>query len=291
MTHKTIITCALTGSAPTTQKNPAVPVSPEQIAESALAVERAGGAIVHVHVRDPETGAPSMDPALYREVVARIRDAGSNLILNLTTGPGGRFIPGDDIPTEPADGTTLTTPATRVAHVEELKPEICSLDVATMNMGNAVFMNTPPHLAAMAERIKAAGVKPELEVFDSGHARLASRMVEDGLIEAPPLFQLCLGISWGAPATPESMMFMKSLLPEGANWSAFGISSGQFPMAATATVLGGNVRVGMEDNIYIARGKLTSGNDELVDRAVTIVQSVGGDVATPDEARTILGLH
>lgn len=290
MTDKTIITCALTGSAPTTDKNPAVPVSPQQIAESALAVERAGGAIVHIHVRDPETGSPSMDPALYREVVARVRDAGSNLILNLTTGPGGRYIPGEGDPTDPATGTTLTTPETRVAHVEELKPEICSLDVATMNMGNAVFMNTPPHLAAMAKRIKAVGVKPELEVFDAGHARLASQMVADGLIDAPPLFQLCLGISWGAPMTPESMIFMKNLLPDGANWSAFGISSGQFPMAATATILGGNVRVGMEDNIYIARGKLTSGNDELVDRAVNIVQNVGGDVATPDEARGILGL-
>jgi len=223
-------------------------------------------------------------------VVSRLRDAGSNLILNLTTGPGARYIPGDNDPMSPAAGTTLKTPAVRVEHVDELRPEVCTLDVATMNFGEHVFMNTPAHLREMGQRIKAAGVKPELEVFEAGHARLALKLVEDGIIEKPPLFQLCLGIPWGAPATAETMAYMASLLPPGTLWSGFGIGRMQFPMAAQAVILGGHVRVGLEDNLYLDRGELAPSNAALVERAVTIVEALGSKVAAPDEARVIFGL-
>ncbi|NQW09902.1 MAG: 3-keto-5-aminohexanoate cleavage protein [Alphaproteobacteria bacterium] len=288
--EKTVITCAVTGGFDTAGKNPAVPVTPEQIATSALEAEKAGASVAHIHVRDPETTLASMDPALYREVVSRLRDAGSNLILNLTTGPGARYIPGDNDPMSPAAGTTLKTPAVRVEHVDELRPEVCTLDVATMNFGEHVFMNTPAHLREMGQRIKAAGVKPELEVFEAGHARLALKLVEDGIIEKPPLFQLCLGIPWGAPATAETMAYMASLLPPGTLWSGFGIGRMQFPMAAQAVILGGHVRVGLEDNLYLDRGELAPSNAALVERAVTIVEALGSKVAAPDEARVIFGL-
>ena len=285
--EKTVITCALTGGFDNAHMNPAIPVTPEQIATSALEAERAGAAVAHIHVRDPKTTKASMDPALYREVVARIRDAGSQLVLNLTTGAGGRYVPGDNDPLSPAAGSTLTTPAVRVQHVDELRTEICTLDIATMNFGEHVFMNTPAHLREMAERIRGAGVKPELEVFDAGHARLAAKMVEDGLIEGTPLFQLCLGIPWGAPATGQTMAYLASLLPPGAVWSGFGISRMQFPMAAQAVILGGHVRVGLEDNLYLDRGVLAPSNAALVERAVTIVEALGSKVATPAEAREI----
>ncbi|MBT5266957.1 MAG: 3-keto-5-aminohexanoate cleavage protein [Rhodospirillaceae bacterium] len=290
MATKTVITCALTGGADSADMNPAVPVTPEQIAKSALDAEAAGASIVHIHVRDPETGKASMDPALYREVVARLRDTDTKLIINLTTGPGANFIPGDEDPIVAAPGSTLRRPEERTAHVEELRPEICSLDVATLNFGPRVFMNTPDHLRIMAQRIKDAGVKPELEVFDTGHVRLANQLVSEGLIEGTPVYQLCLGISWGAGSTPESLLHMRSLLPEGANWSAFGISRQQMPIVALASMVGGHCRVGLEDNLYISRGELASGNGQLVERAVQVIHSIGGDVATPDEAREIFGL-
>lgn len=290
MATKTVITCALTGGADSADMNPAVPVTPEQIAKSALDAEAAGASIVHIHVRDPETGKASMDPALYREVVARLRDTDTKLIINLTTGPGANFIPGDEDPIVAAPGSTLRRPEERTAHVEELRPEICSLDVATLNFGPRVFMNTPDHLRIMAQRIKDAGVKPELEVFDTGHVRLANQLVSEGLIEGTPVYQLCLGISWGAASTPESLLHMRSLLPEGANWSAFGISRQQMPIVALASMVGGHCRVGLEDNLYISRGELASGNGQLVDRAVQVIHSIGGAVATPDEAREIFGL-
>ena len=286
-----IITCALTGGGDTAGKSQAVPVTPKQIADSAIEAAAAGAAIVHVHVRDPDTGRPSMDPALYREVVARIRDSGSDVVVNLTTGPGARFVPGDDDPLRPGPGTTLARPERRVAHVEELRPEICSLDVATMNFGEHVFVNTPKHLRTMAERIRAAGVKPELEVFEAGHVRLARRLIDDGLVEAPPLFQICLGIPWGAPATPAAMMYMRDLLPAGAAWAGFGIAAAQFPMVAQAVLLGGHVRVGLEDNLYLERGVPAPGNGALVERAAKLIELLGAKVATPAEARAILGLE
>ncbi len=287
---KIIVTCALTGSAPTPGKNPAVPVTPEEIATSALEAREAGAAIVHIHVRDPETGLASMDPALYREATERIRASGNDVVVNLTTGPAAMFVPGEE---NPADGTahsTLTRPEIRVRHVEELRPEICSLDIATMNRPERVFMNTPAHLTEMAGRIRAAGVKPELEVFDTGHIELARSLLNDGVLDSPPLFQLCLGTAFGAPARIESLIHMRDLLPADATWAAFGISRWEMPIVAATVQLGGHVRVGLEDNIYIERGVLAPSNAALVEKAVQIIRLLGYDVASPDEARDTLAL-
>ncbi len=287
MTRPVIITAALTGGADSTGASPHIPITPAQLAAEALAARAAGAAIVHIHVRNPETGKPSRDVALYRETVQRIRDAGSDVLINLTTGPGASFAPGED-PNINARARGMGTPAERVAHVLELKPDICSLDIATMNFGPTAFVNTPAHLAAMAQMIREAGVKPELEVFDLGHAMLAADMVKRGLFEAPPWFQLCLGIAWGAPATTEAMLALKQLVPAGGIWSAFGISRAQFPMVAQAVILGGHVRVGLEDNLYLARGVLAEGNAPLVARARRIVEELGEHAASPEEARKIL---
>ena len=290
MSNKTIITCAVTGSAPTPDKNPGVPVTPKEIAISSIEAWRAGAAVVHIHVRDPNTGGPSMAFEHYEEVTERLRESESDVLINLTTGPGARFMPGIDKPMEFKEGNTVKTPLERVRHIEKLKPDICSLDVATMNFNQHVFLNTPDHLRIMAERIKAAGLKPELEVFDTGQIELAKKLISDNYIDLPAYFQLCLGISYGATATPEAMMHMRDRLPKGSTWSAFGISHQQFPMAAQAVLLGGNLRVGMEDNIYLGAGELAPSNAALVERAVDIVHNLGGEVASPEEARVILNL-
>ena len=290
MQRKVMISCAVTGSADTPSRNAAVPVTPTEIAASAIDAAKAGAAIVHIHVRDPKTTRPSMDGALYREVVERIRASGSDVLINLTTGPGARFIPGADDPLKPGPGSTLAPPAARVRHVVELKPEICSLDMGSMNMGGQVFVNTPPHLEAMAVAIREANVTPELEVFEAGHLMLAKRLIETGHIKPPGLFQICLGISWGQPATPEAVVYMRSLLPPGCVWFAFGISLHQFPIAAQTVLLGGHVRVGLEDNLYLEKGKLTPSNAALVERAGKIIEILGDQVATPAEARQMLNI-
>jgi len=291
MARKVMISCAVTGSADTPSRNPAVPVTPQQIAAAALDAAKAGAAIVHVHVRDPQTTRPSMDVALYREVVDRIRASGSDVIVNLTTGPGARFIPGAEDPLKPAPGTTLKPPQERVRHIVELKPEICSLDMGSMNMGGTVFVNTPAGLEIMAVAIRDAGVMPELEVFEAGHLLLAKRMIETGHIRKPSMFQICLGISWGQPATPEAMTYMRNLLPSDCTWFAFGISLHQFPMVAQAVLLGGHPRVGLEDNLYLEKGKLAPSNAALVEKAANIIALLGEEVATPSEARQLLGLN
>lgn len=290
MARPVIISCALTGGGDSTGASPHVPVTPVQIADEALAAREAGAAVVHIHVRDPATGKPSRELALYRETVSRIRDAGSDVVINLTTGPGARVVPDDRDMMRLGKGSTLASPEDRVEHVLELRPDICSLDVATMNFGPHAMVNVPAHLARMAKLVQDAGVKPELEVFDLGHAALAARMVADGQIASPPFVQLCLGISWGAPATSEGMLALRGMLPPGAIWSAFGIARHQFPMVAQAVVAGGHVRVGLEDNLYLSRGVLAPGNAPLVERARTIVEALGETVATPAEARAILGL-
>ena len=289
MSNDVIITCAVTGSHQNFQKHPDYPIAPKQIAASCLEARQAGAAIVHVHVRDPETGAPAGDTELYREVVERIRDTGSDVLINLTTGFGGRFSPSEDDPRRAGPGTSLIPPEQRVAHVEELKPEICSLDVGTFNFGASVFMNTPEHLRIMAARIKAAGIKPEIEVFEPGHIIFAKQMIEEGLIEDPPMFQLCLGILYASPATAEAMTFLCSLLPESARWSAFGVARWQFPIAEEAVAQGGNLRVGLEDNLYLAKGEYAS-NGQLVEKAAEIVRGGGAEPAEPARAREILGL-
>jgi uncharacterized protein (DUF849 family) len=291
MARPVIISCAVTGGADTRGMNPAVPATPEEIANEVLAANAAGAAVAHIHVRNPETGKPSMDPVYYGEVVSRVRDAGCPVVINLTTGPGARLDVDTENPGVPGSGSVMKTAEERVIHVLENKPDICSLDVATMNFGDRPMVNSPEMIAEMAKLIQSVGVKPEMEVFDVGHVRLANSLVEKGVIDDPqPLYQLCLGIPWGAPADAETMTLMRNMLPEGALWASFGISRFEFPMVAAATVLGGHVRVGLEDNLYIARGELASGNAQLVQRAVKIIESIGETVATPAEAREIFGI-
>lgn len=290
MTRKIILTCAVTGAMTPLEKNPALPITPEQISTSAIEAANAGAAVAHIHVRNPETGTASLDPALYREVVERIRDSDVDVLINLTTGVGGRYVPGDPDPAVSGEGTTLSSPEIRTQHIAELRPDICSLDMGSMNFGNFVFVNTPGHLVTMAETVRSAGVKPELEVFDSGHIRLAKHMIENGQIDTPALFQICLGIPWGAEASSRSMIHMLDQLPADAHWAGFGIGATEFPMVAQAVLLGGNVRVGLEDNLYMERGVLASSNAALVEKAVSIVNGLGAEVATAAEARAILGL-
>ena len=290
MARPVIITCAVTGGAPTTGMSPHVPITPEQIANESLAAAKAGAAIVHLHVRDLKTAEESMELQHYREVVDRIRSVNSEVLINLTTGPGGFYVPSKDSPAQRSAESSLTHPEIRVRHVVELKPDLCSLDVATMNHGERVFMNTADHLRRMAKLIGEAGVKIEIEVFDLGHVRLARDLIEKGHLSSPPMFQLCLGIPWGAAATPESLMFLRDQLPADATWAAFGISRFEFPIAAAAVVMGGHVRVGLEDNLFLEHGKLAPGNASLVQRAVQIIEAIGETPATPAEARKILRL-
>ena len=290
MQQPVILTCAVTGGDDTAGRFPAVPVTPEQIAKSAVEACKAGAAIAHIHVRNPQTGKPSMEAALYREVIDRIRDAGSPVIINLTTGPGARFIPSSVAANQAETGSNLRPPTERVQHIIELKPEICSLDMGSLNFGKGALINVPGHVETIAAAIRAAGVKPELEVFDSGHIALSLDMIKRGLLEAQPLFQMVMGVPWGAPATTEILAAMKSLLPVGAPWAAFGVGRSQFPMVAQALLLGGHIRVGLEDNLYLSKGELAPDNASLVRKAATIVDALGSRLATPDEARTALGI-
>lgn len=289
MPDPTIITCAVTGNITSPSQTPFLPITPEQIAEACLDAVRAGAAIVHIHVRHPD-GKPSMELGHYAEVVQRLRASDEDVIINLTTGPGGRFIPGDDDPSVAAPGTTLTRPERRVEHIVALRPEICSLDLNTMYSGSSVVINTPRNLAIMSDLIREAGVLPELEVFDSGDIQLANHFIQEGRLDVPALFQIVLGVRYGAIATPETLLYMKSLLPAGSNWAAFGVGRWEFPMLAQAWLLGGHVRVGLEDNIYLEKGVLAESNTVLVKKAVRILKELGGTIATPAEARDILGL-
>ena len=275
----------------TTGKSDLVPVTPEQIANAAIEAAKAGAAVAHIHVRDPETGKGSRDPALFKEAVDRVRDSGVDVVINLTAGMGGDWIPSDDDPSMPAPGTDMVGPEERLAHVVECLPDICSLDCGTMIFGNGndLYLNTPTYLRKMAKITQELGVKPELEVFDLGQVRLARALVDEGLIDSPPMFQLCLGIPWGAGADTETMTAMKQALPDNAVWAGFGISRMQMPMVAQAVVLGGNARVGLEDNLYLDRGVLAT-NGQLVERAVEIIERLGARVLTPDEAREKLNL-
>lgn len=291
MSRPVIVTCAVTGSAPTFQKHPNIPITPAQIAEQSVAAARAGAAMVHIHVRDPETGKAVGHTHLYSEVVDRIRASGVDVIVNLTGGYGGRYVPGADNPRVADDSASnLLPPLERVAHIVSIKPEVCSIDVATMNFGEQVFMNTPAHLRLMADASRLAGVKPEIEVFEAGHVRLAARLIEQGHIAAPAHFQFCLGIEWSMPASAEAIAFLRALLPPGSTWSAFGIGRHQFPIVAEAVRQGGHVRVGLEDNLYLEAGVLAPDNAALVDKAVAILRREGARPATAAEARQILGL-
>lgn len=290
MSRDVIISCAITGAGDTVGKHPSIPVTPEEIATSAIDAARVGAAIVHIHVRDPQTGKPSRELALYRDVVERIRGSGVDVIINLTGGPGANYFPSEENPAIGGPGTTLSPPQERVRHIQELRPEICTLDVATLSMGERTMLNTPAHLRVMARLIREAGVIPELEVFDTGHIRLAQRLIDENVLVSPPMIQLCLGIPYGAPATPEAMIMMRNMLPQPCVWAGFGISMHQFPMVAQAAILGGHVRVGLEDNLYLERGVFAPSNAALVQRAATIITSLGYKPATPAAAREILNV-
>ncbi len=290
MANKTILTCAVTGNITTRAQHPGLPVTPKEIAQAAIEAGKAGAAVAHIHARDPKTERGSMDVELFREIVARIRDAGSDIILNLSTGEGGRFIPSLDEPSVAAPGSTLTQPEKRVAHVEVLKPEICTLDLNTMYSGTAVVINTPRNVEIMARRIQEAGVLPELEIFDGGDLQLAKHLIKQGVLKTPVLIQIVLGVRFGAAADPATLFYLSSQLPPDSIWAAFGIGPQEFPLLAQAWLLGGHVRVGLEDNVYIRKGVLTRDNAELVEKAVTIVSNLGGTMATPAEARELLGL-
>ncbi|MEH6353621.1 MULTISPECIES: 3-keto-5-aminohexanoate cleavage protein [unclassified Pseudomonas] len=291
MNHDVIITCALTGAGDTTAKSPHVPVTPKQIAAAAIEAAKAGATVVHCHVRDPQTGKFSRDVALYREVMERIREADVDIIVNLTAGMGGDLeIGAGEQPMEFGPNTDLVGPLTRLAHVEELLPEICTLDCGTLNFGDGdtIYVSTPAQLRAGAKRITELGVKAELEIFDTGHLWFAKQLIKEGLLDNP-LFQLCLGIPWGAPADTTTMKAMVDNLPADAVWAGFGIGRMQMPMAAQAVLLGGNVRVGLEDNLWLDKGVLAT-NGQLVERAGEILSRLGARVLTPAEGRKKMGL-
>ena len=286
-----IITCALTGAGDTVGRSEHVPVTPQQIAEAGIAAAHAGAAIVHVHVRDPQTGQGSREVSLYREVVERIRDSGVDVVINTTAGMGGDLVLDPDDPTRFLEGTDLVSGVERLVHVAELLPDICTLDCGSLNFGEGslVYVSTPDMLRAGARRIQELGVRCEMEIFDTGHLWFARQLVEEGLIDAPAMFQLCMDIPYGAPADPALLMAMVAQLPEGAQWASFALGRMQLPWAAQSVLLGGHVRVGLEDNLYLSRG-VKATNAQLVERAVTLVEALGSRVATPDDARQLLDL-
>lgn len=291
MNREVILTCALTGAGDTVGKSEHVPVTPEQIAESGIAAARAGATVVHVHVRDPKTGQGSRDTALYREVVERIDASGVDVVVNLTAGMGGDLDVPDSDPLTPGPGTDLVSARERLAHVEELRPEICTLDCGTLNFGDgsSIYVGTPEMLRIGAQRIQELGSKPEMEIFDTGHLWMANQLVWEGLVDTPPLYQLCLGIPYGAPAEPRVLQSMVDMLPNGTQWASFAIGRMQMPLVAQSILLGGHVRVGLEDNLYLSKG-VKATNAQLVQRAKEIIELLGATVVSPGEARDRLGL-
>ena len=292
MNHEVFITCAVTGAGSTQDRSPHVPRSPEEIAGSAIDAAKAGAAVVHCHVRDPETGAPARKTELYREVTDRIRSADVDVVLNLTAGMGGDLKFGSpDEPLPLRDGTDMASAEERVVHIAECRPEICTLDCGTMNFAEAdyVMTNTPGMLRAMGELMTELGVTPEIEAFDTGHLWFSSALVDEGVLKAPALAQLCMGVPWGAPDDLNTFMAMVNNVPEGWTWSAFSLGRHQMAYVAASVLAGGNVRVGLEDNLWLERGVLAT-NAQLVERAVRIIENMGARVIGPGEVRSNLGL-
>jgi len=290
MNRSVILSCAVTGSGDTAHKTPHLPITPKEIAEASIEAAKAGAAIAHIHVRDPKTGAPSRDAALYREVVDRIRSSDTDVIINLTTGMGGDLYLGpDDKPLDFTEETDCIGQLERMSHVEELLPEICSLDCGSFNsaVDNYVYVSTVEMLKTGAQRLQKIGVKPELEVFELGHIWFAKELLKLGLLDAPPLFQICLNVRWAAQATTRNFQAMVDNLPDGANWGGFALGSLEMPMVAQAALLGGNVRVGLEDNLFLEKGVLAT-NAQLVDRARNILELMGSSLQTPAQARETL---
>jgi uncharacterized protein (DUF849 family) len=293
MSRKVILTCAVTGNAPFNPKHPCFPVTPAQIAGAVMESAHAGASIAHIHVRDPNTGAGSRDPGLFLEVVDRVRQSGTDIVINLTAGLGAFFLPDPEDEGHALPESDVATVAERVRHLEECLPEMASLDITTGNQVEGpmefVYLNTTRTLRAMAIRFQELGVKPELEVFQAGDIEFGKQLIREGLVDDPPMFQMVLGVLWGAPADPESMIYMRNLLPSGAVWGALGLARMQMPIVAQSILLGGNVRVGLEDNLYLRRGEFAT-NGQLVERAHTIIECLGHQVATPQETREILKL-
>ena len=293
MNREVFITCAVTGSGSTQDRSPHVPRSPKEIAESAIGAAKAGAAIVHCHVRDPETGAPARKLEYYREVVRRIRDADVDAVVNLTAGMGGDLVAGPSNRPLPLDenGTDLAGAEERVEHILTCRPEIGTLDCGTMNFAEAdyVMLNTTSMLAAMGRMITEAGVKPEIEAFDSGHLWHAKRLADEGILESPALVQLCMGVPWGAPDDLSTFLAMVGNVPDDWTFSAFSLGRNEMPYVAAAVLAGGNPRVGLEDNLYLSRGVLAT-NEQLVEKAVNIVESLGAAVIGPEDVRRKLGL-
>ena len=293
MTRKVILTCAVVGENQYNQAHPNFPITPQQIADAALEAEQAGASCVHLHVRNPETGEGSRDPDLFLEMATRVRENGVSAVMNITCGGGGIYCPDPNDESKAGPGSDMPSAEERVKHIEMCKPEVCSLDVCTQNQLDGdksyVYLNTEYTLRKMAKCFQELGVKPEIEVFAPGDILLANQMLQEGLFDMPPLYQIVMGTRWGLPATPETLIYMKSLLPKGAIWAAFGIARMQMPMVAQAALLGGNVRVGLEDNLYLSRGVFAT-NGQLVEKARSIIESIGLEVATPNEARAIMGL-
>ena len=293
MNREVFITCAVTGSGGTQDRSPHVPRSPKEIADSAIAAAKAGAAVVHCHVRDPETGAPARDLKLYREVTDRIRDADVDAVLNLTAGMGGDMVFGDvenPLPLSES-GTDLIGASARVAHIAECRPEICTLDCGTMNFAEAdyVMTNTPGALRAMGKMMTDLGVKPEIEAFDTGHLWFAKQLVEEGILEGPALVQLCMGVPWGAPDDMNTFMAMVNNVPKDWTFSAFSLGRNEMAYAAASVLAGGNVRVGLEDNLFLEKGVLAT-NAQLVEKAVNVIEGMGARVIGPEAVREKLGL-
>jgi uncharacterized protein (DUF849 family) len=288
---KTIITCAVTGAVTTREQTPYLPVTPEEIATSALEAAEAGAAIVHLHVRDTETGRPSMNLDLYRDTVDRIKRQNTDVLINLTTGPGALYIPTPGNLTQGTPNSLLLGAVARVRHIQAIKPDLCSMDFNTMHQaGNGIRINHKIITAEMVRLVQEAGTKPELEIFDSGDFRIAQEFVKDGVIKGKPFWQFAMGIKYGWDATPNALQYAYNQLSPGSIWSAFGIGKQEMPMVAQTMILGGHVRVGFEDNIYVSKGVLAKSNAELVAMAKDIIRLLGGEVATPAEARTLLDL-
>ncbi|MCK1486086.1 3-keto-5-aminohexanoate cleavage protein [Bradyrhizobium sp. 193] len=290
MNRKVILTCAVTGaSSAVLAKHPSIPRTPSEIAEAALEAAKAGAAVVHIHVRDPDTGAASNRFELYEDVVKKLRDASTDVIINLTCGMDGDLVLDCLDPIKIGQATTLDSSMARCLHATKLQPELSTLDCGTMAFGERIFVARMSDLREMAMLLQEAGVKPELECFDTGHIETAKRLISEGIINGPPVFQFCLSTGYGAPAIPSILQAMRELLPSGAVWAAFGCGADEMPMIGQVLALGGHVRVGLEDNIYLRRGVLAS-NAQLVDNAVEIIERMGASVATPGEARAILGV-
>jgi len=287
---KVVITCAVTGNLTTPDQTPHLPITPEQIADACLGAAEAGAAIVHIHVREPATGKPSMELGYYRDVVERIRTKNTQLILNITTGPGGRFVPSPDEPRLAAPGTTLMVPEKRVEHIAVLKPEICTIDLNTMNSGKEVVINTPGNVRRMARVMREAGVKPEVELFDSGDIALMHDLLRDGSLSGPPLCSFVMGVRYGFQPSAETVLYARGMLPHDAEFTAIGIGKAAFTAVAQSYLAGGHVRIGLEDAVYLSRGELAPSNAAMVEKARRIVEDLGGQIASPREARDIIGL-